>query len=339
MAAIPNPTVDAIWAHYEAKPQEDRNYFGGSDIGEPCMRKLWYKFRHAKPEKHSGRMLRLFETGHQQEARVIADLRAIGVTVWDKDPATGEQFRYTQGHISCGLDGVVLGLPDAPKTPHLLEVKTHNEKSFLKLEKDGPPDKHMAQMQIYMHMADLTRAAYFGVNKNTDDIYMVRIEYDAKQAKALMLKAQRVITASTPLERISEDPAFWLCKFCHFSGICHGRDIPRAVCGTCLSADADGGKWSCAKGLGMAPECTEHLYVPALIGNHKEPEEHCVTYEKFSNVAGQCFPAPEGPCYSSQELQNCTLDVPGNPEVERVRAMGGRVESSNDLTTLPTSGS
>jgi hypothetical protein len=35
------------------------------------------------------------------------------------------------------IDGVVLGVPESPHKPHLLEIKTHNEKSFNDLVKNG----------------------------------------------------------------------------------------------------------------------------------------------------------------------------------------------------------
>ena len=46
-----------------------------------------------------------------------------------------------------------LGIPEAPKTWHVLEFKTHNSKSFAKLEKEGVQKSnpmHYAQMQVYM---------------------------------------------------------------------------------------------------------------------------------------------------------------------------------------------
>jgi hypothetical protein len=41
-------------------------------------------FRHAWSPNFEGRMLRLFETGDREEDRIVANLRAVGVTVWEK---------------------------------------------------------------------------------------------------------------------------------------------------------------------------------------------------------------------------------------------------------------
>jgi hypothetical protein len=54
-----------------------RNHLGASEMGEECWRKLWYKFRWVKREQFSGRMLRLFNVGHQAEPRFIAYLEAL----------------------------------------------------------------------------------------------------------------------------------------------------------------------------------------------------------------------------------------------------------------------
>ena len=65
-------------------------------IGNPCSRALWYGFRWAAQPEFSGRLYRLFQTGHLQEPRVYADLRAAGVTVYDTNPATGQQWSFSE---------------------------------------------------------------------------------------------------------------------------------------------------------------------------------------------------------------------------------------------------
>ena len=74
---IRSQTVEAIYAAYvEARQDKERNYLGASIIGDPCHRKLFYSFRWVSPpERFDGRMVRLFETGHREEALMIADLR------------------------------------------------------------------------------------------------------------------------------------------------------------------------------------------------------------------------------------------------------------------------
>jgi len=100
MTAIPlsdNSTVGRIYRHYEevGEPEDRRsNGIGISELGEECERKVWYAFRWCLPIKRwTGRMRRLLNRGKREEPELIADLRAIGVEVYDVDEATGKQFR------------------------------------------------------------------------------------------------------------------------------------------------------------------------------------------------------------------------------------------------------
>lgn len=61
--------------------QGHRNHLGASEVGEPCWRQLWYKFRWVKLERFDGRMMRLFNVGHSAEPRFVTYLRGIGFEV------------------------------------------------------------------------------------------------------------------------------------------------------------------------------------------------------------------------------------------------------------------
>ena len=147
MAEIPNtvsdPVAAAIYAHYKSVygAEKPRGYLGASSIGKSCSRALWYDFRLSKQPSFDGRMYRLFQSGHLQEPRVIADLLAIGCTVYNIDPETGKQWSFSEPltghHFKGNCDGVVLGVPQAPKAAHVLEIKTSGTKSFADLQKHG----------------------------------------------------------------------------------------------------------------------------------------------------------------------------------------------------------
>ena len=100
----PSPTISAIYKQYETK-QDFRDHLGASIIGKECLRSLWYDFRWCSSPSFSGRMLRLFETGFREEARIIENLRSIGVTVYDRDVDTDTQIKYERfgGHFSGSL--------------------------------------------------------------------------------------------------------------------------------------------------------------------------------------------------------------------------------------------
>ena len=82
--SVTDPVADAIFAYYKAKygAEAQRPYLGASAIGKPCLRQHWYSFRWSKPAQFSGRLYRVFQSGHLQEPRVYADLSSIGCTVY-----------------------------------------------------------------------------------------------------------------------------------------------------------------------------------------------------------------------------------------------------------------
>ena len=288
----PAPTVAAIYAAYEADSADGhRAHLGASVIGGACDRAIWYGFRWASRARHTGRLLRLFETGNLAEARFVANLRRIGVTVLDLDPATGRQWtlRDMTGHFGGSMDAVAIGLPDAPKTWHVCEFKTHSEKSFLALQKDGvaaSKPAHWAQMQVYMHLAGLDRAFYLAVNKNTDELHQERVHADAEAGLRLLAKAERIILASRPPSRVSDDPTWWQCRMCDHHAICHGEALPERHCRSCLhSTPISDGQWHCARHtclLSLDDQrrgCAAHLLIPDLVpGTQTDAGEDWVSY-------------------------------------------------------------
>lgn len=271
-----SPIIKAIYQAYEDKRRNaHRPHLGGSQIGNECGRALWYQFRWTYTEKHEGRILRLFETGEREEQRVIQNLRAAGCTVWDRDPATGQQFRYTAvgGHFALSLDGVVEGLPESTQ-PHTLEVKTMSEKYFkvlcnLGVEKAKPV--YYAQCQIGMHLSGLDRCLFISVNKNTDEIYAERVRHDKAYCQTLLDKAGSIIFSDKPLSGISSDPAWFECKFCPYHSVCHGDQMPELNCRTCAFSTTEAEGWSCARHKKALDEidqrsgCGDHIYIPDLV--------------------------------------------------------------------------
>ena len=206
----------------------------------------------------------------------MRNLRRIGATVLEVDPETGRQWRVEAhgGHFGGSLDGVALGLPEAPKTWHVLEFKTHGLKSFRELVAKGVAEakpQHSAQMRIYMHLTGLTRAMYVAVCKDTDDLHVERVRADADAAERLLAKASRVIHAARPPSRISEDPAWFECRFCDHHDLCHGDAAAVVTCRSCLHATPVEGGWHCARhdtAIGEQEQraaCARHLFIPDLV--------------------------------------------------------------------------
>jgi hypothetical protein len=284
MVALPpeaNSTLksidEAIAANHQGRRQ---NRLSGGQIGKPCERAIFYDFRWVTPpETFSARTLRIFESGHIAETRVIKWLRDAGLNVEDRNPETGDQFEYTScdGHFVGKLDGIVTGVKEAPKTPHVLEIKSMNDKNFSQLKKHGlavAKPEYLAQIQSYLHISGHTRALFIAVNKNDDELYSERLHYDAAHATALMARAERIKAANEPLAKLTEDPQAFICRFCSSAPVCHlqGGVVPRN-CRTCLHSEPfrQGPAWFCHRHemiLGLDDQklgCPKHLFLPGLI--------------------------------------------------------------------------
>ena len=168
---ISSPTREAIFAGYERDANEGfRTHLGASLIGKACERALWYDFRWTTRARFAGRVLRLFETGNREEERLVRNLRRTGATVVEVDPQSGRQFRVAAhgGHFGGSLDAVAINLIEAPKTWHVVEFKTHAQKSFTDLAakkvRESKP-QHYAQMQVYMLLTEISRAMYLPVQR------------------------------------------------------------------------------------------------------------------------------------------------------------------------------
>lgn len=290
MAKLPEPqhtTVAKIYQHYEDTQEDGRRpHLGASLIGRPCERQLWYTFRWATITRHGGRLLRLFETGQMAEARFVKNLRDIGVEVMEVNPATGKQWSVSDfgGHFGGSMDGAALGITEAPKTWHVLEFKTHSAKSFADLVKNGvvkSKPEHHAQMMTYMGYTGMERAAYMAVNKDTDELYFERIDFDPIEFAKIKARAERIIRSAEPPLRISNDPSFYQCKFCDHWDVCHGVKAPAVSCRTCAHStpEMDGDRrWSC-QAFGMdidldsqreSHQCASHRYIPILLAKAGE---------------------------------------------------------------------
>lgn len=268
-----------------------RNHLGASIIGHDCDRYLWLSFRWALNPQHEGRLLRLFSRGDREEAWIVQDLRDAGFSVVDRDPTTGDQFRvvWHGGHFGGGLDGLVSGLLEAPKTTHVLEVKTHNLKSFERLKNEGvkrSKPQHYAQMQVYMRGRGLDRAYYVAVCKNNDEIDTERVHLDREFADDLIARAGRIIDLAEPPARKAE-PNYPPCVYttaegktfpCQFWQLCFGDGVlAEKNCRTCVSLsvrgmeDCAGGLMECEhhkrslNPLEQRTGCSSHLTIPAIL--------------------------------------------------------------------------
>ena len=234
---------------------------GGSSVGHDCLRRGWYAFRWTSPSTMTPSGLLAVNDGHRGEI-VLADLlKAVpGIELWTEAPdKPGDQinFELVDGHFVGKLDGVILGLLQAPKTAHVWEAKVVNLKKFEKLKKDilkfGEKNAleqwdvvYFAQAQMDMHGMGLTRHYLTVASPGVREIISVRTDYQKPRAEMYEGRAQSIVFSSGIPSRISKDPAFFGCKWCDHSAVCQSGAAPLRNCRTCRWARPHpGGVWGC----------------------------------------------------------------------------------------------
>ena len=313
-----NTTASAIHAIHAARnaAQESRDYMGWSMIGAECDRALWLGFRWAGAKQVEGRVARLFDSGHREEARILEELRAIGCKVEAIDPKTRGQIGVSShgGHFRGHLDAIVTGLPEAPTVRHLVDVKTANTKNFDKVVRDGIEKtfpKYWAQGHGYAAHMGLSHCAFIFVCKDDDRIHVERFAADPAVAQRYEDRAARLIFSDRMPPPISVDPSWFSCKWCEHHDLCHGSRLVKQVnCRTCChSTPGRSGGWTCARYDGaeipldaQRTGCEAHALHPDLVPwQMAEPVDewtpvYIVGGRKVANGA------PDANIYSSREL-------------------------------------
>lgn len=302
MVAVPPPrdaTLDAIDEKIvAANDVTPRGYYGASQAGDDCERRQWYRLHWALPEYHSAATLRRFADGFAGEDLMASRLRLVE----DIDLRThrnGEQFEVSAiaGHLKGHLDGCIKGVHAAPKTWHVWEhkqVQQTGSHGFNRLKKLITEDEkealeqwnsnYFAQAQLYMGLANLKRHYLTVSTPGGRDYISCRTDYQPKAFKAIIEKAERVISDRELPVRISADPEYFQCGWCGFKETCHGDKTAQVNCRTCLhgrpitdeKAGAPGkpagrGTWYCefhSKNLSLKLQrtgCSDHLFHPGLI--------------------------------------------------------------------------
>jgi hypothetical protein len=276
-------------------------------------------FRWVNLPTFNGRLLRLFGTGKREESRVYDELRGIGVELHTDDGGKQIECRDASGHFGGSIDGIGRGFPEGPKSWAILEIKTHSSKSYHDVASKGvetAKPQHYAQMQVYMGLMDVERALYFAVNKDTDEIYVEWVHFNKPDFNALQTRATYIIARSAPPERLSNDPANWVCKMCDFYKTCHHDGWPEANCRTCSnSTPIEGGKWTCSLLVGTIDAslqrvgCGNHVFIPPLVP--ATPVDGGENYVEYEAKDGTTF--KNGPGFdTSAGLIRSAKSVPKN---------------------------
>jgi hypothetical protein len=225
-----NALIDAALAA-AARARPRRDYLGGSRIGEPCARRLAYEVTLTPVDdgkEFDGRLLRIFDAGHQFEDLTIRWLQAAGFDLRTR-ARDGRQFGFSVagGRLRGHIDGAIVAGPDVGIAwPALFEHKALKQSSWTDLVKRGlrhAKPIYFAQCQLYMAYMQLEVALFTAMNKDTQELYHEAVAFDPVEAQKLSDKAVDILRAVEADElppRIASNADFHLCRMCPYARRC-----------------------------------------------------------------------------------------------------------------------
>lgn len=206
----------------QIKKQPNRSYLGGSVLGKECDRELWYTY-HQPVLNQDARIERIFHVGHLLESYVISLLKHSGYQVFHTNEEDDSQFGFKDEEIAGHIDGVIM----LNNTPHLLEVKSANDKRFSEMQKKGieiSDPVYFGQVQVYMRKMDLEVALFVAINKNNCSLYFEVISLNKMYADNLISRGKAIARMKSEPDRKYKTKAFFKCKFCSYIEKCWERD-------------------------------------------------------------------------------------------------------------------
>ena len=238
MVKIPqrgDPTLNAMCKAIEAKIEAPRDYLGASLIGKECAREVYYTYNGYPQIPFDANTLMNFEDGHRTEDLTAARLRMVdGIELITHKP-DGKQLGFSAlaGKFKGHYDGVITGILQAPKTPHIWECKASATKKFneftnakLKFgEKNALENwnkNYYVQANLYMHYEEIDRHYLTVAGAGGRGYSSCRTEYNPHVAAKYIERANKIIHATTPPPKINERPDFYICRWCDHRKTCHG---------------------------------------------------------------------------------------------------------------------
>ena len=331
-----DPTLEALRQEMvRAEPPSQRVYLGGSAIGKPCERELWYSLRWVLESIYDADTLARFSDGHASEAIVAERLRRVpGLRLWTEQE-DGKQYGFEAlgGHVRGHLDGILKGLLQQPKTAAIWEHKCTAEKYFRSLKKRkaelGEKNAlehwnatYFGQAQLYMGVSGYKRHYMTVATPGSRELTSVRTDFQPEVYEALIEKAKRIVFSSEAPMRISNKPEGFPCRWCDFKDNCHGTKAARVNCRSCAHSTAqEDGTWRCdyhGKRLSIKDQragCPKHLYIPDLLPYadvvDMDQDANTITYmtpggQKFTNAETNDWGNYQ---FTSKDLQHLDANV------------------------------
>lgn len=227
-----------------------RQYIGASGIGNACNAYLAFCLRGYPDNDVAPQLNRIFREGNRIEDQIVSDLRKAGFTVYDVDPNTKRQWRYTDygTHVIGHADGQI-ELDERFEGCRrgevaLLELKSMNDASFRKFQGKGVKSSHptyYGQVQLMMGLSKINKSLFVCYNKNNSKYASELVPFDSTFYASQHARIQ--IAMTNEARKIASDETDWRCKgkgsTCFKFDVCWGDKKPNMFCSSCKHAEAN----------------------------------------------------------------------------------------------------
>lgn len=231
-----------------------RKRFAMSWIGEPCLRRLWYRFRWAQKSgegwhRTAAESQKVFDDGNDEEIKFHELLTKLGFQLEqppDKQLYMEDIHKHFVGF--CDNTGYL------PKKFRILdrvlfEYKTMNQNGFSALSKkcfSVAEEKYWAQCVTYASQLGIKWVFIVVKNKNTGQYKMYLLPASDALATMYRERAKLVITAQVSPQRVARQQTDFSCKFCEMKDICWNGKAMDINCRSCQHArPIEDAQWAC----------------------------------------------------------------------------------------------
>lgn len=251
------------------------NHANISQIGHECPRKIWLDYRNVSTRNITPQQRRIFESGHQYEARIVQYLEKIpGVTI-------KEQQKVVKSGVLKGKADVII---EVGGEEIIVEIKTMNNNSFSQLKRlqDSHPDDFLKrynrsyyfQILIYMYLLNLTKCLYIVVNKNTDELHLFTLDRIPAYIEYTVETVKQALEKKEMPQGVSQNPAFFVCKMCTHYKFCHGEQVAQPTCRSCTHFSLDN----------QTPACSYYKRPIPLDYQTKIQNKECPTFSLLAQL-------------------------------------------------------
>ena len=170
-----------------------------------CSRELCFELLGYEKPQMEPRILKIMDNGNFVHERYQKLWKDMGILVADEIPIKEENLR-----ISGRMDALL----NVENQIAIGEIKSSGNSPFTRMKDANKPDpKFVAQLQLYMHLANVDLGVIYIENKNDQDVLEFWITYDEEYCKSLFEKLNTVRKYADDKKIISRDLAASLDSF------------------------------------------------------------------------------------------------------------------------------